>query len=109
MNVAASGGGGQRVVKEGWLQKRGTTEQSHNIYVRLARLLRSWLRTRARATEFSHLLAMISAYFVAVLFFLMTKRQDETVTLFHGDLGEKDEQNGAPLDTVSVCTLITRL
>lgn len=23
MNVAASGGGGQRVVKEGWLQKRG--------------------------------------------------------------------------------------
>lgn len=41
MNVAASGGGGQRVVKEGWLQKRGTTEQSHNIYVRLAPLLRS--------------------------------------------------------------------
>lgn len=33
MNVAASGGGGQRVVKEGWLQKRGTTEEFHNIYV----------------------------------------------------------------------------
>ncbi|CAD1469128.1 unnamed protein product, partial [Heterotrigona itama] len=38
----------------------------------------------------------------------MTKRQDETVTLFHGDLGEKDEQNRVPLNTVvSVCTLIT--
>lgn len=33
MNVAASGGGGQRVVKEGWLQKRGTAEHFHNICI----------------------------------------------------------------------------
>lgn len=26
MNVAVSGGGSQRVVKEGWLQKRGTAK-----------------------------------------------------------------------------------
>ena len=31
------------------------------------------------------------------------------LTIFHGDLGEKDEQNRVPLDTVSVCILITSL
>lgn len=49
MNVAASSGGsgGQRIVKEGWLQKRGTAKAVHNIYT----LRNVYLRLHSRLSH----------------------------------------------------------
>lgn len=52
MNVAASGGGSQRVVKEGWLQKRGIAKQFYNICVYILRSTSNYFISQIRVTPF---------------------------------------------------------